>query len=130
VVEIIGGETKLDKSTTPDSIYATDGSGNQEMIAKADLLYNPKIILANTTLDQSYNGATVYVTATCNITIPTGLVKFNCAFSTFTGVTATFLTSGTTINAESDGDVMAEKSMAYLSLYSTNNFILRGGGLS
>ena len=31
--------TKLDKSTTPSSVYATDASGNQEMISKDSLKY-------------------------------------------------------------------------------------------
>jgi hypothetical protein len=45
---------KLDKSSTPDSIYATDGSGNQEMIEKADLIVRGdnltgfEILLSNT----------------------------------------------------------------------------------
>jgi hypothetical protein len=90
-----------------------------------------KTISANTTLDDTYHRATVWVTATCNITIPSGLRSdFNCAFRTFTGVIATFLTSGTTINSESDGDVQAEKSMSYVAQYSTNNYIISGGGLS
>ena len=47
-----------------------------------------------------------------------------------TGAIATFLTSGTTINAESDGDVQAAKTMSFLAQYTTNNYIISGGGLS
>lgn len=88
-------------------------------------------ISGNTTLDDTYHDKTIWVTATCNITIPSGLrADFNCSFRTFTGVTATFLTSGTTINSESDGDVQEARTMSYLAVYSTNNYIISGGGLS
>lgn len=90
-----------------------------------------KNISANTTLDDSYHNAVIWVTATCNITIPSGLrADFTANIRTFTGATATYLTSGTVINTESDGDVQAPKTMANISTYSTNNFIISGGGLS
>jgi hypothetical protein len=122
----------LEKSSTPSSVYATDGAGLQVMKPLSDFTIQVyKTVSTNTTLDNTYHSATVWVTATCNITIPSGLRSdFNCTFRTFTGVTATFLTSGTTINSESDGDVQAEKSMSYVAQYSTNNYIISGGGLS
>lgn len=90
-----------------------------------------KNISANTTLDDTYHNAVIWVTATCNITIPSGLrADFTANVRTFTGATATYLTSGTVINTESDGDVQAPKTMANISTYSTNNFIISGGGLS
>jgi len=90
-----------------------------------------KNISANTTLDNTYHNAVIWVTATCNITIPSGLrADFTANVRTFTGATATYLTSGTVINTESDGDVQAPKTMANISTYSTNNFIISGGGLS
>lgn len=90
-----------------------------------------KTISANTTLDDTYHNAVIWVTATCNITIPSGLrADFTANVRTFTGATATYLTSGTVINTESDGDVQAPKTMANISTYSTNNFIISGGGLS
>ena len=85
----------------------------------------------NTTLSNTHHNAVIWVTATCNITIPSGLRSdFNCTFRTLTGAIATFLTSGTTINAESDGDVQAAKTMSFLAQYTTNNYIISGGGLS
>lgn len=85
-------------------------------------------ISSNTSLDDTYHGKTIWVTATCNITIPSGLRSdFNASFRTFTGVTATFLTSGTTINSESDTSVVGSKKMCYLAVYSTNNYIISGG---
>ena len=90
-----------------------------------------KTISGNTTLDNTYHNATIWVTSTCNITIPSGLrIDFNATFRTFSGVIATFVASGTTINAQSDGSIMAAKSMAYIGVYSTNNYIIAGGGLS
>jgi len=72
----------------------------------------------NTTLSNSHHNAVIWVTATCNITIPSGLRSdFNCTFRTLTGAIATFLTSGTTINAESDGDVQSAKTMSFLAQY-------------
>ena len=90
-----------------------------------------KSISSNTTIDDSFHGALVWVTATCNITIPSGLrADFYMNVRTFAGATASYLTSGTTINAESDGDVQEPSSMCNVSTYSTNNFIISGGGLS
>lgn len=40
-------DDKLDKSTTPSSVYATDGSGNQEMIAIDDLAPPTPIVIAS-----------------------------------------------------------------------------------
>ena len=90
-----------------------------------------KTISTNTTLDNTYHSATVWVTATCNVTIPSGLRSdFYCNIRTFAGATATYLVSGTVINTESDGDVQAPSTMINISTFSTNNFILSGGGLS
>lgn len=90
-----------------------------------------KTISANTALDDTFHNAIIWVTATCNITIGAGLrTDFTTNVRTFTGATATYLTSGTVINTESDGDVQAPKTMANISTYSTNNFIISGGGLS
>jgi len=96
------------------------------------LLSQPyKTISTNTTLDNTYHSATVWVTATCNVTIPSGLRSdFYCNIKTFAGATATYLVSGTVINTESDGDVQAPSTMINISTFSTNNFILSGGGLS
>lgn len=90
-----------------------------------------KTIASNTTIDNTYHNSIVWVTGTSNITIPSGLRSdFTCTFRTLTGAVATFVASGTTINSESDGDVMADKSMCLLATYSSNNFVLSGGGLS
>lgn len=87
-------------------------------------------ISANTTLDNSFHAKTIWVNATCNITIPSGLRNdFYCNVRTLTGATATYLISGTVINAESDGDVQSPKTMVHLAVYTTNNYILSGGGL-
>lgn len=90
-----------------------------------------KYIFVNTILDNSFHEATVYVQASLNITIPTGLrTDFNCTFRTFTGAIATFLISGTVLNSQSTGDVLEASSMCYLSIFSPNNYLLTGGNLS
>jgi hypothetical protein len=126
-------DLKLDKSDTPSSVYATDEDGEQVMKPLSEI-GNEQIyftISTNTTLDDTYHNAVIWVTATCNITIPSGLRSdFNCTVRTFTGATASYLKSGTVINTESDGEIQAEKSMAYIAQYSTNNYIISGGGLS
>ena len=125
--------TKLDKSTTPSSVYTTDAGGLQVMkpISEIGTTQNYFTFSTNTTLTDSHHNAVIWVTATINITIPSGLRSdFNCTFRTLTGAVAAFLTSGTTINAESDGDVQAAKTMSFLAQYSTNNYIISGGGLS
>jgi hypothetical protein len=118
----------------PQSRTLTIGGVTQDL--SADRTFSTDVQLYNTistsrSLTNSDHAKTIYITANCNITIPSGLrVDFNASFRTFTGVTATFLTSGTTINTESDGSIMAGKSMCYLSVYTTNNYIISGGGLS
>lgn len=119
---------KLPKDQIADYI---SGTTQAALDLKSNDLQVYKTISGNTTLDNTYHNATIWVTTTCNITIPSGLrIDFNATFRTFSGVTATFVASGTTINAQSDGSIMAAKSMAYVGVYSTNNYIIAGGGLS
>ena len=127
--------TKLDKVTTAgvERVYTinTDGSQGTKATSEIGNTQNYFTFSTNTTLTNAHHNAVIWVTATCNITIPSGLRSdFNCTFRTLTGAIATFLTSGTTINAESDGDVQAAKTMSFLAQYSTNNYIISGGGLS
>jgi len=127
--------TKFSAATLPisatDLILINQGGTWKKVEAKDINIQVYKTISGNTTLDNTYHNSVVWVTATCNITIPTSLrADFNCTFRTFIGVTATFVVSGTTINSESDGDVQAPSSMSYLAQYSTNNYIISGGGLS
>lgn len=121
-----------DLTTTYDIRFpAKTGGSTQTFAMVSDLAQGYDTISSSRSLTDADHGKTIWVTATCNITIPSGLRSdFNCTFRTLTGATATFLTSGTTINAESDGDVQAPKTMSYLAVYSTNNYIISGGGLS
>ena len=131
--EDIDTSGKLDKSTTPSSVYTTDAGGLQVMkpLSEIGTTQNYFTFSTNTTLSNTHHNAVIWVNATCNITIPSGLRSdFNCTFRTLTGAIATFLTSGTIINAESDGDVQSAKTMSYLAQYTTNNYIISGGGLS
>lgn len=126
----------LKPNETIEFIYKVEAGSNKlyyvgaiQNTANSTKVY--KNINSNTLIDNSFHEATVYVLLTCNITIPSGLrTDFNCNFKTFTGAIGNFLTQGTVINTESDGDVLNEKSMCHLSVFSTNNYILTGGGLN
>ena len=127
--------TDYTDATTPlagTEIALVEQGGTFKKVAVSE--FNSQIyqtISTNTTLDNTYHSATVWVSATCNVTIPTGLRSdFYCNIRTFAGATATYLVSGTVINTESDGDVQAPSTMINISTFSTNNFILSGGGLS
>ena len=132
VIDISG---KLDKVSTAgvERAYIINADGSQGTKATIEIgtTQNYFTFSTNTTLSNTHHNAVIWVTATCNITIPSGLRSdFNCTFRTLTGAIATFLTSGTTINAESDGDVQSAKTMSFLAQYTTNNYIISGGGLS
>jgi len=127
--------TKLDKVSTAgvERAYIINADGSQGTKATSEIgtTQNYFTFSTNTTLSNAHHNAVIWVTATINITIPSGLRSdFNCTFRTLTGAIATFLTSGTTINAESDGDVQSAKTMSFLAQYTTNNYIISGGGLS
>ena len=127
--------SKLDKVSTSgvERAYIINADGSQGTKATSEIgtTQNYFTFSTNTSLTNSHHNAVIWVTATINITIPSGLRSdFNCTFRTLTGAIATFLTSGTTINAESDGDVQAAKTMSFLAQYTTNNYIISGGGLS
>lgn len=128
-------DSKLDKVSTTgvERAYIINADGSQSTKATSEIgtTQNYFTFSTNTTLSNTHHNAVIWVTATCNITIPSGLRSdFNCTFRTLTGAIATFLTSGTTINSESDGDVQSAKTMSYLAQYTTNNYIISGGGLS
>lgn len=128
-------DTKLDKVSTAgvERAYIINADGSQGTKATSEIgtTQNYFTFSTNTSLTDSHHNAVIWVTATINITIPSGLRSdFNCTFRTLTGAIATFLTSGTTINAESDGDVQAAKTMSFLAQYTTNDYIISGGGLS
>ena len=140
--DLIGGNLRLttsvlaSKGILSGTDFSTIDPTNKLIYAQRQYVDNAlvqvyKNISANTTLDDSYHNSVIWVTATCNITIPSGLrADFTANVRTFTGATASYLTSGTVINTESDGYVQAPKTMANISTYSTNNFIISGGGLS
>jgi|GEM_PF-6907659 len=91
-----------------------------------------KTISANTVVNDSYHNSIVFVTSNCTITLPPylrGDLVFNVR--TFAGVTVTYVSGvNATINAESNGNTQAEKSMANICTYSSNNFLISGGKLS
>ena len=128
-------DSKVDKVSTAgvERAYIINADGSQGTKATSDFgnTQNYFTFSTNTTLTNSHHNAVIWVTATINITIPSGLRSdFNCTFRTLTGAIATFLTSGTTINVESDGNVQAAKTMSYIAQYTTNVYIISGGGLS
>ena len=127
----LGTDGKLFAPISGGAVDSVNGQTGVVVLDSNDIPQVYQTISTNTTLDNTYHSATVWVTATCNVTIPSGLRSdFYCNIRTFAGATATYLTSGTVINTESDGDVQAPSTMINISTFSTNNFILSGGGLS
>lgn len=126
--------TNFDLLPDADPLFGTEQiaivqGGETKKLDLNKQVYKP--ISTDTVIDNSFHGALVWVEATCNLTLSTGLrTDFYMNVRTFIGATATYLTSGTTINAQSDGNVQEPSSMCNVSTYSTNNFIISGGGLS
>ena len=123
--------TKLDKVSTVDveKVYIKNADGSQGVKPISDFnIQNYKTINTNTTLDNTFHGAIVRVKGTINITIPSGLrADFNCIFRTYTGFTATFVAGGgVTINAESNGTILAPRKMCSFFPDATNNYVLSG----
>lgn len=85
-----------------------------------------RVINTNTTIDDSYHNAIVFVTANATITIPSGLrTDFTCKFRTYAVATATYVAgSGATISAESDLTVQPSKRTTQILTPSLNNFII------
>ncbi len=92
--------------------------------------YTPqRTILANTTLDNSYNGCIIKIKATCTITVPTGLIdNFSCVGRTFSGATATWAEgAGFTLDAPKGKIQDPFKLITLFKDGNTNTGILEGG---
>jgi hypothetical protein len=125
------GENKLDKVITAgvERAYIINADGSQGTKATSEFgqEQNYRTINTNTILDNTFHRSIVRVKGTINITIPSGLrADFNCVFRTYTGFTATFIASGTIINADSNGTVLSPRKMCSLFPDSTNNYVLSG----
>jgi len=80
------------------------------------------------TLDNTYNGKVVILTASCTVTIPNGLIAgFECSFATLAGVTQTLSLGGSVVLFNNVGTTMAEKmSFTLKNRTATNNYITVG----
>jgi len=80
------------------------------------------------TLDNTYNGKVVILTASCTVTIPNGLIAgFECSFVTLAGVTQTLSLGGSVVLFNNVGTTMAEKmSFTLKNRTATNNYITVG----
>jgi hypothetical protein len=64
----------------------------------------------NTTLDNTYNGKVILLTASCTLTLPNGLaLGFNYSVKTRAGVTLTYALGGSIVLLDNTGTTMAEK---------------------
>lgn len=64
----------------------------------------------NTTLDNTYNGKVILLTASCTLTLPNGLaLGFNYSVKTRAGVTLTYALGGSVVLMDNTGTTMAEK---------------------
>lgn len=79
-------------------------------------------------LDNTYNGKVVILTASCTVTIPNGLIAgFECSFVTLAGVTQTVSLGGSVVLFNNAGTSMAEKlSFTLKNRTATNNYITVG----
>ncbi|GIZ08384.1 hypothetical protein [Flavobacterium sp. UMI-01] len=100
-----------------------------------DTLYAPKFtpvvsIGSNTTLDDTYNGKVILLTANATITLPNGLAtNFGVTISTKTGVTLTLSLGGSVTLLNNTGTTMSEKLSCTLLNTGTANEYLTAGNL-
>lgn len=87
-----------------------------------------KSIPANTILDDTYHNCIVRITASCSVTVPTGLrADFNCVFDAIGIITVIFIAdTGVTISSPF-GLYLRDNLMATLYKTSSGNFRLNGG---
>ena len=99
-----------------------------------DGLYAPKTISTvetgtSFTLDNTYHGKIVILTASCTVTLPNGLMSgFEVTIATLAGVTLTLSTGGSVVLKNNAGTTMAEKlSCTFKGMATANNYLTAGG---
>jgi len=134
----VNGSTKttaLILTTTPttsvgtyDIITRNTSTGVVEKVGSLPL--SVVKISTNTTLDDTYNGKIILLTASCTVTLPNGLMSgFNCSFSTQTGVTMTYALGGSIVLINNIGTTMAEKLSHTIVNTGVSNEYLTAGSL-
>ena len=139
----------LTSKTTPvdadyDIIYDSADGGKAKKVSWAnrrataktytDTLYAPKTISTvetgtSFTLDDTYHGKIVILTASCTVTLPNGLMSgFEVTIATLAGVTLTLSTGGSVVLKNNTGTTMAEKlSCTFKGMATANNYLTAGG---
>ena len=99
-----------------------------------DTLYAPKTIPTvetgtSFTLDDTYHGKIVILTASCTVTLPNGLMSgFEVTIATLAGVTLTLSLGGSVVLKNNTGTTMAEKlSCTFKGMATANNYLTAGG---
>ena len=87
-----------------------NNTGDQDVSGLAPINITVVKIGANTTLDNTYNGKVILLTASCTLTLPNGLaLGFNYSVKTRAGVTLTYALGGSVVLMDNTGTTMAEK---------------------
>lgn len=85
-------------------------TGDQDISGLAPINITVVKIGANTTLDNTYNGKVILLTASCTLTLPNGLaLGFNYSVKTRAGVTLTYALGGSVVLMDNTGTTMAER---------------------
>jgi len=119
---------------TANSFVKSGGTSTEFLMADGSTTSSTLSILpvvetgTSFTLDNTYNGKVVILTASCTVTIPNGLVAgFECSFVTLAGVTQTLSLGGSVVLFNNVGTTMAEKmSFTLKNRTATNNYITVG----
>lgn len=118
-------KTKLGITTLSGS-----NTGDQDLTPYALAAITVVKIGTNTTLDNSYNGKVILLTASCTLTLPNGLMTgFNYSVKTRAGVTLTYALGSSVTILDNLGTTMAEKLSHTMAGTGTANEYLSVGSL-
>lgn len=133
ITTVSGKQDTLVSGTNIKTINSGSILGGGDLDLNA--LYAPKSIPVvqigtNTTLDDTYNGKVILLTASCTITLPNGLAtNFGVTIATKASCTLTLATGGSVTLLNNAGTSMAEKLSCTLLNTGTANEYLTAGNL-
>ena len=118
------------KSLLGITTLSGSNTGDQDLTPFALAAISVVKISTNTTLDNSYNGKIILLTASCTLTLPNGLMTgFNYSVKTRAGVTLTYSLGGSVTILDNAGTTMAEKLSHTMANTTTANEYLSVGSL-
>lgn len=121
--------TKI-KSLLGITTLSGSNTGDQDLTPYALAAISVVKISTNTTLDNTYNGKIILLTASCTLTLPNGLMTgFNYSVKTRAGVTLTYSLGGSVAILDNLGTTMAEKLSHTMANTTTANEYLSVGSL-